>query len=138
MQCVSLILQLICAKQSNDPIPYECGIQVTLISAAIILSFTLMEFVDYRRVTIDTSIVVDKSRGEKLTAKMNVTFPRVPCYRECYFCIRDRPPLRIRYDTHLHVLGLIEKITFLTRNLYYSFKLGRHGRQRRDPNGHFT
>lgn len=58
-----------------------------------------MEFVDYRRVTIDTSIVVDKSRGEKLTAKMNVTFPRVPCYRECYFCIRDRPPLRIRYPS---------------------------------------
>lgn len=59
--------------------------QVTLISAAIILSFTMMEFFDYRRVTIDTSIMVDKSRGEKLTAKMNVTFPRVPCYRECYF-----------------------------------------------------
>ncbi|KAJ6621885.1 Sec1 family-domain-containing protein [Mycena sp. CBHHK59/15] len=53
---------------------------VTIISAAIILAFTTMEFFDYRRVNIDTSIVVDKSRGEKLTVKMNITFPRVPCY----------------------------------------------------------
>ncbi len=37
---------------------------------------------DYRRVNVDTSILVDKSRGEKLTVAMNLTFPRVPCYRE--------------------------------------------------------
>jgi len=53
---------------------------VTIISAAIILSVTMMEFVDYRRVGIDTAVVVDRSRGEKLTVRMNVTFPRVPCY----------------------------------------------------------
>ncbi|KAJ7069672.1 Sec1 family-domain-containing protein [Mycena amicta] len=56
------------------------GAFLTILSAAIILAFTTMEFFDYRRVVIDTSIVVDKSRGEKLTVKMNVTFPRVPCY----------------------------------------------------------
>ncbi|RDB17990.1 Endoplasmic reticulum-Golgi intermediate compartment protein 3 [Hypsizygus marmoreus] len=56
------------------------GALLTLLSAAIILAFTTMEFIDYRRITIDTSIVVDKSRGEKLTVNMNVTFPRVPCY----------------------------------------------------------
>jgi len=56
------------------------GAFLTLVSAAIILAFTTMEFLDYRRVTIDTSIVVDKSRGEKLTVNLNVTFPRVPCY----------------------------------------------------------
>ncbi|TFK40537.1 Sec1-like protein [Crucibulum laeve] len=56
------------------------GALLTLISAAIILTFTTMEFFDYRRVNIDTSIVVDRSRGEKLTVNMNVTFPRVPCY----------------------------------------------------------
>ena len=55
---------------------------MTLIAAAIIISFTTIEFFDYRRVNVDTSIVVDRSRGEKLTVKMNVTFPRVPCYRE--------------------------------------------------------
>jgi len=56
------------------------GAFLTILAASIILAFTTMEFFDYRRVTIDTSIVVDKSRGEKLTVKMNVTFPRVPCY----------------------------------------------------------
>ncbi|KAI8978767.1 endoplasmic reticulum-derived transport vesicle ERV46 [Trametes punicea] len=56
------------------------GALLTLIAAAIILSFTTMEFFDYRRVNIDTSVVVDRSRGEKLTVKMNITFPRVPCY----------------------------------------------------------
>ena len=41
-----------------------------------------IEFFDYRRVNVDTSIVVDKSRGEKLTVHMDITFPHVPCYRE--------------------------------------------------------
>ena len=54
--------------------------EVTLIASAIILTFTSIEFFDYRRVNVDTSLVVDKSRGEKLTVKMNITFPRVPCY----------------------------------------------------------
>jgi len=56
------------------------GAFLTLVSVAIILSFTLMEFLDYRRVDIDTSVVVDRSRGERLTVHLNVTFPRVPCY----------------------------------------------------------
>ncbi|KAI9059274.1 Sec1-like protein [Trametes sanguinea] len=56
------------------------GALLTLIAAAIIFSFTTMEFFDYRRVNVDTSVVVDRSRGEKLTVSMNVTFPRVPCY----------------------------------------------------------
>ncbi|TEB18404.1 Sec1-domain-containing protein [Coprinellus micaceus] len=56
------------------------GALLTLISAAIILAFTSIEFFDYRRVNVDTSIVVDRSRGEKLTVNLNITFPRVPCY----------------------------------------------------------
>ena len=56
--------------------------KVTLIASAIILTFTSIEFFDYRRVNVDTSLIVDKSRGERLTVKMNVTFPRVPCYRK--------------------------------------------------------
>jgi hypothetical protein len=55
---------------------------VTILAAAIILSFTAIEFFDYRRINVDTSIVVDKSRGQKLNVRMNITFPRVPCYRE--------------------------------------------------------
>ncbi|KIL67798.1 hypothetical protein M378DRAFT_121901 [Amanita muscaria Koide BX008] len=56
------------------------GAFLTLLSAAIILAFTTMEFLDYRKVAVDTSIVVDRSRGEKLTVNFNITFPRVPCY----------------------------------------------------------
>ncbi|KZS92895.1 ER-derived vesicles protein ERV46, partial [Sistotremastrum niveocremeum HHB9708] len=56
------------------------GAMITLVAAAIILTFTSIEFFDYRRVNVDTSILVDRSRGEKLTVRLNVTFPRVPCY----------------------------------------------------------
>jgi hypothetical protein len=56
------------------------GAFLTLVAVAIILTFTGIEFIDYRRVNVDTSLVVDRSRGERLTVQMNVTFPRVPCY----------------------------------------------------------
>jgi len=56
------------------------GAFLTLISACIILAFTTIEFFDYRGVGVDTSIVVDRSRGQKLSVKLNVTFPHVPCY----------------------------------------------------------
>lgn len=55
---------------------------VTVISISLILSFTLMEFIDYRRVLMDTSVTVDRSRGERLNVVFNVTFNKVPCYRE--------------------------------------------------------
>ncbi|GAA99605.1 uncharacterized protein L969DRAFT_86871 [Mixia osmundae IAM 14324] len=53
---------------------------LTLVSFTLIAALTLMEFVDYRRVHLHPSIVVDKSRGEKLVVHLNITFPRVPCY----------------------------------------------------------
>ncbi|KAG9119862.1 hypothetical protein FRC07_004899, partial [Ceratobasidium sp. 392] len=56
------------------------GAYLTMLSATIIIVFTLIEFIDYRRVTIDSSILVDTSRGEWMSVKMNITFPRVPCY----------------------------------------------------------
>ncbi|KAJ7795610.1 Sec1-like protein [Mycena olivaceomarginata] len=79
--------QFTAASASNAPAlnlnlgGVNVSLGVTIIAASIILAFTTMEFFDYRRVNIDTSIVVDKSRGEKLTVKMNITFPRVPCYQ---------------------------------------------------------
>jgi len=53
---------------------------LTLFSFALICLLTVIEFVDYRRITLHPSILVDKSRGEKLVVNMNITFPRVPCY----------------------------------------------------------
>jgi len=68
-------------KTTDDvKVKTRTGAFLTILSAAIILTFTTMEFIDYRRVATDTSIVVDRSRGEKLTVNFNVTFPRVPCY----------------------------------------------------------
>ncbi|KAJ3796139.1 endoplasmic reticulum-derived transport vesicle ERV46 [Lentinula aff. detonsa] len=68
-------------KTTDDvKVKTRTGAFLTLLSAAIILSFTVMEFMDYRRIYTDTSLVVDRSRGEKLTVRLNVTFPRVPCY----------------------------------------------------------
>ncbi|KAK4046029.1 ER-derived vesicles protein erv46 [Microbotryomycetes sp. JL201] len=53
---------------------------LTLVSLSLILSLTLYEFIDYRRVHWEPSIVVDKSRGEKLVVNLDIDFPRVPCY----------------------------------------------------------
>ncbi|KIY68329.1 DUF1692-domain-containing protein [Cylindrobasidium torrendii FP15055 ss-10] len=68
-------------KTTDDvKVKTRTGALLTLLSAAIILAFTMMEFVDYRTVYTDTSVLVDKSRGQRLTVNMNITFPRVPCY----------------------------------------------------------
>ncbi|QRV92812.1 Endoplasmic reticulum vesicle transporter [Ceratobasidium sp. AG-Ba] len=56
------------------------GALLTMISAAIILTLSLIEIIEYRRIAIDESLIVDRSRGEMLNVKMNITFPRVPCY----------------------------------------------------------
>lgn len=42
----------------------------------------MLEFIDYRRIHLEPTIMVDRSRGEKLVVEVDVTFPRVPCYRE--------------------------------------------------------
>ena len=49
---------------------------MTIISAAIILSVTVMEFVDYRHVGIHTAVIVNRSRGEKVTVGMNGNVPK--------------------------------------------------------------
>jgi hypothetical protein len=58
------------------------GALITLISLTLIAFLTLGELIDYRTVHEQTTLVVDRSRGEKLTIGLNITFPRVPCYRE--------------------------------------------------------
>lgn len=40
----------------------------------------MIEFIDYRRIHVEPSIEVDRSRGEKLVIDVDVTFPRIPCY----------------------------------------------------------
>lgn len=59
----------------------QFGLTLTLISVAIILSFIVMEFLDYWLINIDTLVIIDHSWGEKLTVHLNVTYPRVSRYR---------------------------------------------------------
>lgn len=100
---------------------------VTLVSLSLILALTLYEFVDYRRVHMvaslalslssfcrfsgghspmgsrclqEPSIVVDKSRGEKLLVHLNVTFPRVPCYRSSSYLFHSLS-MKIRVSIRL-------------------------------------
>ncbi|KAF8604511.1 endoplasmic reticulum-derived transport vesicle ERV46 [Ceratobasidium sp. AG-I] len=56
------------------------GALLTMVSAAIIILFSIIELVNYRRVVVDSSIVVNQSTGESFAVKMNITFPRVPCF----------------------------------------------------------
>ncbi|KAI9632585.1 putative ER to Golgi transport-related protein [Dioszegia hungarica] len=56
------------------------GALLTFISLSIILSSMMIEFIDYRRIHVEPSIEVDRSRGEKLVIDVDVTFPRIPCY----------------------------------------------------------
>jgi hypothetical protein len=58
------------------------GALLTFISLSIILSSMMIEFVDYRRIHVEPSIEVDRSRGEKLVIDVDLTFPRIPCYRK--------------------------------------------------------
>lgn len=53
---------------------------VTFLSFSIILASIMIEFIDYRRVTLEPTIIVDRSRGEKLEIDLDITFPRVPCF----------------------------------------------------------
>ena len=87
------------------------GPVVTLVSVAIILSFTMMEFLDYRRVGIDTSVVVDRSRGEKLTVHLNVTFPRVPCYCELLHPkpVLPPPPIQLTRPHPISVPSIVPR-----------------------------
>ncbi|KAI8587145.1 endoplasmic reticulum vesicle transporter-domain-containing protein [Geranomyces variabilis] len=56
------------------------GAAVTLVSAVVIFVLLLSEFIDWRTVTLQPSLEVDKARNEKLTINLNITVPHVPCY----------------------------------------------------------
>ncbi|KJX93502.1 COPII-coated vesicle membrane protein Erv46 [Zymoseptoria brevis] len=52
---------------------------VTVFSMLLIIWLAWGEWSDYRRITIQPEIIVDKARGEKMEIHLNVTFPRIPC-----------------------------------------------------------
>jgi len=68
-------------RTSDDvKVKTKSGALLTLLSAFFIVTFTLIEFLDFRRLHVDTAIIVDRSRDEKLQVVFNMTFPRVPCF----------------------------------------------------------
>ncbi|KAG9096557.1 hypothetical protein FRC06_008542 [Ceratobasidium sp. 370] len=68
-------------KTTGDvKIKTRTGAFLTTISAAVIITLTIISFIDYRRVVVDSLVLVDRSRGEKIAVKIDITFPRVPCY----------------------------------------------------------
>ncbi|RIB15031.1 endoplasmic reticulum vesicle transporter-domain-containing protein [Gigaspora rosea] len=56
------------------------GAALTILSTIIIITLLWSEFNEYRVTEIKPELVVDKSRKEKLTINLNITFPKVPCY----------------------------------------------------------
>lgn len=52
---------------------------VTIVSMVLIVWLTLNEWIDYRRISYNPELVVDKARGEKLEINLDITFPNIPC-----------------------------------------------------------
>lgn len=53
---------------------------ITIIATLCILTLLVSEFVTYQSVETRPELVVDKTRKQKLSIFVNVTFPRMPCY----------------------------------------------------------
>lgn len=51
-----------------------------MFSAFLIVVLTWSEFWEYRTVSVVPRLEVDKARDAKLALRLNMTFPRVPCY----------------------------------------------------------
>ncbi|KAF9165334.1 Endoplasmic reticulum-Golgi intermediate compartment protein 3 [Actinomortierella ambigua] len=58
----------------------SAGAAVTLASAAIILLLLIGEFMDYRSVHVESSLVVDSGRKGKMAIQIDITYPKIPCY----------------------------------------------------------
>ena len=56
------------------------GATVTLVSMLIVLLLVSSEFLDWKTVSMQPSIVVDVSRRDKMQINLNITFPNLPCY----------------------------------------------------------
>lgn len=56
-----------------------CSI-VTLVSAFVIAVLLLGEFLDYRSVHTESSLIVDGGRKAKMAIDFDISFPKIPCY----------------------------------------------------------
>jgi hypothetical protein len=58
---------------------------VTMVSALIILILFFGELFDYRSVHVESSLVVDSGRKEKMDIDFDITFRKIPCYSTFHF-----------------------------------------------------
>lgn len=58
---------------------------MTLASAIIIVVLLLGEFFDYRAIRVESSLVVDSGRKEKMAIEFDISFPKIPCYSKGFF-----------------------------------------------------
>ncbi|KAI1320089.1 hypothetical protein EDD11_002061 [Mortierella claussenii] len=69
------------AKTLDDfRVKTSTGAFVTLACTFIILILVLGELFDYRSIHVESSLVVDSGKKEKMTIYFNITFPKMPCY----------------------------------------------------------
>lgn len=67
------------------------GAILTLVSFLLIFTLTVSSYLDHRKVQLLHNLEVDRSRGEKLAVDVDITFPRVPCYRTFAAFLRTLP-----------------------------------------------
>ncbi|KAF9433667.1 Endoplasmic reticulum-Golgi intermediate compartment protein 3 [Entomortierella beljakovae] len=69
------------AKTLDDfRVKTSTGAIVTMVSALLISVLLLGEFLDYRAVRVESSLVVDIGRKDKMSIEFDITFPKMPCY----------------------------------------------------------
>ncbi|KAK9467614.1 endoplasmic reticulum vesicle transporter-domain-containing protein [Lipomyces arxii] len=52
---------------------------VTIVAALVIVALIVSEWVDCRRIVNRPELIVDKTRGERMSINLDITFPTVPC-----------------------------------------------------------
>jgi hypothetical protein len=53
---------------------------VTLLSSFFVAFLLLSEFIDWNTKELQPSLTVDHGRKEKMTIRLNVSFPHIPCF----------------------------------------------------------
>lgn len=73
---------------------------VTIISTLVIITLICSELIAYTASNWQPSLVVDKSRKEKMPINFNITFPHMPCHSK-----------RTRYSKSQTKEGMRERLT---------------------------
>lgn len=69
-------------KWTDQPGPGTLGppIIVTVACAVVIVILFLSELFDYRSIHLESSLVVDSGRKERMNIELDITFRKIPCY----------------------------------------------------------